>query len=699
MSLRHPKKKKFIERLAHESGVAIVIVDEQSREIDAANNNSICRVLTASDEFNPRCAEFCGKAYAWATEAGKPVDYECYAGLECKAVPVNEGGKQLVAIVGRAFMKAENYRNATDRAINGDWRSFRPTEFFENVVMTGSDATLVKAAERLGALRNGEPENILELDGPPAEANTAPEQAVETPSAKITELIEKFQDEIGEPASPEFEPLRRHDLPSEISAWRSVLGSLMSSEYKEACRTILEFVASRYDVASLVWLERANGHLEPSLSIGNLKDKPIKLGIAADNERLLEVAKREEPLVFRERGAKKARTLNLFPVVVGGELRWAIAVEGNLDDPVKHSIARFSRSVGPQLEILRLRSEVSERDSLARAVARFNEGLKKIDADDFWTHVTQVSAELLRAERASLLVHNEKSDALQTKASIGARVNLFTEKGVGDRVARLVLEEGSPIVVSDIETVGMKSAPREWRYKTSSFISYPILIGDRRLAVLNFTDRVGGEVFDERDLELLRAIAPQIAVAIDRTTLKDKAGEFEQLSVTDAMTGLSNRRYLERRLDEEILRSKRHRFPMSLLMLDVDEFKSYNDKFGHPAGDIALKIVANVLTEILRGDDVAARYGGEEFAVLLPQTTSTEASAIAERIRQRIERTEFPKRKVTVSIGIAAVSTEIDTPDDIIAAADNALYEAKNHGRNNVQIYDGFGNSLNEKIH
>ena len=699
MSLRHPKKKKFIERLAHESGVAIVIVDEQSREIDAANNNSICRVLTASDEFNPRCAEFCGKAYAWATEAGKPVDYECYAGLECKAVPVNEGGKQLVAIVGRAFMKAENYRNATDRAINGDWRSFRPTEFFENVVMTGSDATLVKAAERLGALRNGEPENILELDGPPAEANTAPEQAVETPSAKITELIEKFQDEIGEPASPEFEPLRRHDLPSEISAWRSVLGSLMSLEYKEACRTILEFVASRYDVASLVWLERANGHLEPSLSIGNLKDKPIKLGIAADNERLLEVAKREEPLVFRERGAKKARTLNLFPVVVGGELRWAIAVEGNLDDPVKHSIARFSRSVGPQLEILRLRSEVSERDSLARAVARFNEGLKKIDADDFWTHVTQVSAELLRAERASLLVHNEKSDALQTKASIGARVNLFTEKGVGDRVARLVLEEGSPIVVSDIETVGMKSAPREWRYKTSSFISYPILIGDRRLAVLNFTDRVGGEVFDERDLELLRAIAPQIAVAIDRTTLKDKAGEFEQLSVTDAMTGLSNRRYLERRLDEEILRSKRHRFPMSLLMLDVDEFKSYNDKFGHPAGDIALKIVANVLTEILRGDDVAARYGGEEFAVLLPQTTSTEASAIAVRIRQRIERTEFPKRKVTVSIGIAAVSTEIDKPDDIIAAADNALYEAKNHGRNNVQIYDGFGNSLNEKIH
>lgn len=696
--MKHPKKKKFIERLADESGVAIVVVDEKAREVAAANNNSICRVLTSSAEFNPRCAEFCGKAFEWATEAGQAVDYECYAGLECRAVPVADQGQQFVAIVGRAFLKAENYRNATDRAINGDWRNFRPTEFFENVVMAGSGEKLVKTADRLESIKTGVPEDILELDAAPAVSAKVKKQAEEPPAEKIDELIERFNDELDR-SKQTREPARRPESLSEVSVWRSLLGSLMTLEYRQACRAILEFVASRYSVDSLLWLERADGHLEPSLSLGDLKDKPIKLGIAADNERLLDVAKREESLVFRERGAKKARTLNLFPVIVGTDLLGAVAVEGVLEDKVKHSIARFSRSIGPQLEILRLRGEVSERDSLARAVARFNEGLKKIDAEDFWTHVTQVSAELLRAERASLLVRNEKSEALQTKAAIGARVNLFTEAGVGDRVARAVLEEGSPVVVTDIRTIGMQSAPREWKYKTSSFISYPILIGDRRLAVLNFTDRAGGDVFDERDLELLRAIAPQIAVAIDRTTLKDKAGEFEQLAVTDALTGLSNRRYLERRLEEEILRSKRHRFPMSLLMLDVDEFKSYNDKFGHPAGDIALKIVASILSEILRGDDVAARYGGEEFSVLLPQTTSTEASAIAERIRQRVERTEFPKRKVTVSIGIASVSTEIDRPDDIISAADHALYEAKNHGRNNVQIYDGYGNSLNEKIH
>ena len=332
-------------------------------------------------------------------------------------------------------------------------------------------------------------------------------------------------------------------------------------------------------------------------------------------------------------------------------------------------------------------------------MARFSESLKRIDAEDFWTHVTQVSAELVQSERASLLLRNEQAEGFVAKAAVGARVNLLAEPNIGERVARRVLEDGAPVVVEDIKRVGIRSAPSDWRYKTNSFLSYPILIGDRLIGVMNFTDKVTGETFGERDVELLEAIAPQIAVAIDRTVLKDKAGEFEQLSVTDALTGLLNRRYLEKRLVEEIQRSKRHRFPMSLMMLDVDEFKSYNDAFGHLAGDAALRIVAQVLQDILRGADVAARYGGEEFAVLLPQTTSVEAAAIAERLRQRIEHTEFPRRQVTVSIGIAAISNELDTPADLIGAADHALYEAKNHGRNKVQVYDGFGKPFTENIH
>jgi diguanylate cyclase (GGDEF)-like protein len=185
-------------------------------------------------------------------------------------------------------------------------------------------------------------------------------------------------------------------------------------------------------------------------------------------------------------------------------------------------------------------------------------------------------------------------------------------------------------------------------------------------------------------LNLLLAISPQIAIAIDRAMLKEKAGRLEQLSVTDALTGLLNRRYLEARLSEEVKRSNRHGFPMSFMMIDVDHFKSYNDQFGHPAGDAALRLVGSVIRETLRGADVAARYGGEEFSVLLPQTAGEEAAVLAERIRQNIAEANFKHRKVTASIGIASCSAELCAAADVVDAADKALYEAKRRGRDRV---------------
>jgi len=214
------------------------------------------------------------------------------------------------------------------------------------------------------------------------------------------------------------------------------------------------------------------------------------------------------------------------------------------------------------------------------------------------------------------------------------------------------------------------------------------MIGERKIGVLNLTDRADGESYSDYDLELPHAIVPQLAVLIDRASLKHQAGEFEQLSVTDALTGLLNRRYLEERLTEEIKRSNRHGFPMSFLMIDVDEFKSYNDSFGHIEGDKALQIVGVGLKETLRGADVAARFGGEEFSILLPQTNSDEAMTIAERVRERIEKTDFANRQVTISIGIASCSLSLNSAKDLISAADKALYEAKRRGKNNVQVYE-----------
>jgi diguanylate cyclase (GGDEF)-like protein len=417
----------------------------------------------------------------------------------------------------------------------------------------------------------------------------------------------------------------------------------------------------------------------------------------------LDVLKHETALELRENkplaenpaqqsppSAAKAQSVWLFPIAVGGDIRAALIVGGErLTPEIKRKITRFNRQVAPQIEILRLREDLRRQSLLGVAVRQFNERLQTIETEDFWTHLAVFCAELMRAERSSLLFFDDETQKFVVEAATGNRADFIRAEAetLGQKVARGVYRSGSPLLVRDLEAARIPPAPAEWDYKTESFISFPIKISGKKIGVLNVTDKASGERYDDFDLELLNSIAPQLAVALDRAALKRKAGELEQLSVTDSLTGLFNRRYLEARLTEEINRSQRHGFPLSFLMIDVDDFKSYNDHFLHSEGDKALQLVARCLKESLRGADVAARYGGEEFSILLPQTNLKEARIIAERIRQEVEQTEFPNRKVTISIGVSTCATPTCTPLELKWQADKALYKAKANGRNNVQIF------------
>jgi diguanylate cyclase (GGDEF)-like protein len=166
--------------------------------------------------------------------------------------------------------------------------------------------------------------------------------------------------------------------------------------------------------------------------------------------------------------------------------------------------------------------------------------------------------------------------------------------------------------------------------------------------------------------------------------LRQQNEELEKLSLTDGLTGLANRRYLVQQLNEEALRFRRTRKEFSVLMADVDHFKQYNDAFGHPAGDEVLKKVARILQSSAREIDCVGRYGGEEFCVMLPETEAAGAAILAARICEQVAATEFPGRKITLSIGVASLPDNGDTPDAVIAAADEALYQAKHEGRNRV---------------
>ena len=167
-------------------------------------------------------------------------------------------------------------------------------------------------------------------------------------------------------------------------------------------------------------------------------------------------------------------------------------------------------------------------------------------------------------------------------------------------------------------------------------------------------------------------------------TLRAKNEELEKLSITDGLTGLANHRFLMQRLNEEAIRSSRSERPFSVLMVDVDHFKQYNDSFGHPAGDEILKSVAHLLRECTRTVDCVGRYGGEEFAIIMPETDNAGAIVVAERIRTRIADEEFPNRAITLSIGLAEFPGDASTAPATIAIADQALYQAKRAGRDRV---------------
>jgi diguanylate cyclase (GGDEF)-like protein len=324
----------------------------------------------------------------------------------------------------------------------------------------------------------------------------------------------------------------------------------------------------------------------------------------------------------------------------------------------------------------------------------FTNLIDKSDPKDAYQAILQHSSELLRAERSSLLVYYAASNEMEVKAAIGLRPSVTDTVRIrlGDGVAGDVMQHGRPLVVNDLRTSGRAPAPSDRHYKTHSFISYPISIGERKMGVLNMTDKTGGGAYDQSDLGMLETIAPQVALALDRAEWQEKATQFQLMSITDALTGMLNRRYLEERLAEELRRSERQNFAMGFMMIDIDDFKFYNDQNGHQAGDLALEMTAQCLKSVLRGADVASRYGGEEFCILLPQTTLEEALAIAERIRRRVERTRFPHGKtqplgtVTVSIGVSALNETNNSPAAIIGAADRALYHAKRLGKNNVQV-------------
>jgi diguanylate cyclase (GGDEF)-like protein len=389
-------------------------------------------------------------------------------------------------------------------------------------------------------------------------------------------------------------------------------------------------------------------------------------------------------------------------------LRVARAARDFEEKPSEDIVSGASRIFGDAQAVVEAKAETEDRRSeasvrrgldrrapFAESIRRFTEQIDASEPAQTYASILTQAADLVSAERGSLLLFDESANVLTMTASRGMRasINEVAPIALGEGIAGSVMREGLPMVAS-IDDLGRASLP-ERGYKTKTFMSYPITIGTRKFGVLNLTDKTGGGAYNANDLSVIELVAPQIALAIERAAWQQRANQFQVMSITDPLTGLHNRRYLEARLTEELSRSKRYDYPLSFMMIDIDDFKHYNDRNGHQAGDRALEITAQCLRSALRKVDVASRYGGEEFSILLPQTNLQEAGVIADRIRRKINSTSFehgksqPLAAVTVSIGLSAFSPALDSAEAIVRAADRALYHAKRHGKNRAYAYQG----------
>ena len=308
--------------------------------------------------------------------------------------------------------------------------------------------------------------------------------------------------------------------------------------------------------------------------------------------------------------------------------------------------------------------------------------------------------DILDAEKGSLMLYDYSTNTLQVKVVYGLddkRVEENINNGliqtskikVGEGIAGTVFLEKRAII-TNLGTNDPRFVIKKSPANVQSLLCVPLITKGEAIGVINISNKKGDMLFNQKDLEFMTSLANQAAIAIDNAKLYE-------LATKDGLTKLYINRHFKTLLENEVRRCSRYKHKMSLIMLDIDDFKQINDEYGHLIGDQILREVSSQISRTIRKIDIAARYGGEEFVILLPETTAEGASIIAERLRTNIENIQVVTNEnkivtTTVSMGISQFPKHADDSESLIDKADKALYHSKKSGKNLVSVYqeDGF---------
>lgn len=389
----------------------------------------------------------------------------------------------------------------------------------------------------------------------------------------------------------------------------------------------------------------------------------------------------------------ETRSVDLFPLTRTEGPSLVALINASLSGEDRAAVHAFCRHAGLHME----------RSAMARKLDRgappsgpdLTPALWETSDPDFLCKgILETSVASVDAEQGSVMLLDSEEDRLRIRAIHGINLKFveYVRIAKGEGISGTVLARGEPLLVTDIAQEPEIHRHMRSRYKTRSFISVPIKLQDRTLGIINVADKRQGGVFTRQDLQRLIPISHQAALAIDRIEAHQKTEELRKATMTDYLTGLLNVGSFDKRLSEEVERAQRYPYanPLSLLVVDIDDFKRINDTLGYPAGDDCIKACAEALKNGTRNIDSVYRRGGEEFTVLLPHTSREAALTLAERLCRAIEEMRVVTRHTanplsfTVSVGLATYPEDGSTDEALFNRANKALHVAKRNGKNQV---------------
>jgi diguanylate cyclase (GGDEF)-like protein len=383
-------------------------------------------------------------------------------------------------------------------------------------------------------------------------------------------------------------------------------------------------------------------------------------------------------------GDPKTKSELAIPLIVRDEVVGVLDMQSDtvdfFDKETIDLMTLFSTQASIGIENARLYSRERRRAQqmeAINAVARQTTAL--VELDNLLHTVCKEMLERFPIDQISILLL-DGSD-LYERAHMG---RLTPTVEIGTRVATTglagrALETSQPVLVNDVTK---RAEFIRGSVEVRSELCLPLIIFGEKLGVIVLgSAKTNGFILE--DVPALESLADICAAAIQNARHFERT---KQLAYLDGLTGIFNRRFFEMRIQEEIQRAGRYETELSVVMLDLDHFKRLNDEFGHLLGDEVLRQVSTIFQSHLRKGDVCCRYGGEEFALLLPNTSTENAIEVAEKLRRTVETWLFPgvARPVTLSAGVAGFPQHGKNRDEVIAAADSALYSAKQNGRNRV---------------